>query len=605
VIIVRLKDYLRYEKELSGYVKKILKNINMVLLSDEALPVLNQLKIKYIRSSRYKITSIPIPTPIVSKLKGLEFTISPDRLFYLTVEPLISEFRGYIALDMYHERPICVLDTGVFDKHRIFTDNYIILEKKSVVDDEGDDKEGHGTHVQGIIATLSPYSRIVSIKVFKGSETTTDILLMGLDMCKELNCAVVNMSLGGYPSKEEIELMDEVLEDLKTSGIVPVVASGNEASITRVSYPGSSRHVITVGSVNVLLLRSYFSNVDPFNKKPEVMAFGEKVLSASNEDRDMLVEKSGTSMATPVVSAISYYLHYFHNIARQTSYLPLNILGAVLDPRLDPFNAVKNALIQLSIKNNPLLEWNTSYAWGICSFRKLIPQIDFQRSLQFKKIYPIHPPMFLPELVEKYPDYLTVIIEKLLALGMTNIVLNVIYLNREKVLEILFKNPSLAEMLVTLLPDIVNILPELINMYPYLLEMVKGKAITWESISDYIESRFMYYFPSFEDETVADTKLLVAYFKGLSSVIHFTLTADNPVTLNVYLTNDLRVEGGDWNKNKWYGGVLAENFVYDKKYEYGSVVDTEDNIISDHLYVVFEAIGSPGTKIYLSVKVRK
>ena len=605
MIIVRLKDYLRCEKELSGYVKKILKNINMVLLSDEALPVLNQLKIKYIRSSRYKITSIPIPTPIVSKLKGLEFTISPDRLFYLTVEPLLSEFRGYVAIDMYHERPICVLDTGVFDKHRIFIDNYIILEKKSVVGDEGDDKESHGTHVNGIIATLVPYSRIVSIKVFKGSETTTDILLMGLDMCKELNCAVVNMSLGGYPSEDEIKLMDEVLEDLKTSGIVTVVASGNEASITRVSYPGSSKHVITVGSVNVLLLRSYFSNVDPFNKKPEVMAFGEKILSASNEDKDMLVEKSGTSMATPVVTSIAYYLHYFHTVARQTTYFPLSILGAVIDPRLDPFNAVKNALIQLSVKNNPFYEWNTSYAWGICSFRKLIPQIDFQRSLQFRKPYPIYPPLNYPELIEKYPDFLGLLLNKLVSLGMSNIILSIIYLNREKVLEILFKDPALAESLITLLPDIVNVLPELISMYPYLLETVKGKAITWESISDYIESRFMYYFPSFEDEAIADTKLLVAYFKGLSSVIHFTLTADNPVTLNVYLTNDLRVEGGEWKNNKWYGGVLAENFVYDKKYEYGSIVDTEDNIISDHLYVVFEAIGSPGTKIYLSVKVRK
>jgi hypothetical protein len=177
------------------------------------------------------------------------------------------------------------------------------------------------------------------------------------------------------------------------------------------------------------------------------------------------------------------------------------------------------------------------------------------------------PPINLQELIVRYPDSIKTIIEKLIQVGYRDIVLTVIQQNREVVMEILFKDRELAEMLIMIMPELVSIIPKLAELYPYLLNIVKyGAPISWESVSQYVESVIQHYFPAYEDMAEADTKLLVAYWKGLSSVSYFKLSATSPVKLNVYLTNELRVEGGVWIEYKWIGGFLAENFVYDRLY---------------------------------------
>jgi Subtilase family. len=85
-------------------------------------------------------------------------------------------------------------------------------------------------------------------------------------MCVDLNCAVINMSLGGFPPQEEKDMFNEALRNVVAKGMVPVCASGNEMLSTKVAFPAESEYCIAVGSVNALFMRSWFSNVDPIRK---------------------------------------------------------------------------------------------------------------------------------------------------------------------------------------------------------------------------------------------------------------------------------------------------------------------------------------------------
>jgi len=116
---------------------------------------------------------------------------------------------------------------------------------------------------------------------------------------------------------------------LVDSGVVVCVAAGNEGHkelATRqagqiqyfqafmdlgISDPGNAEGVITVGSVHKSRPHtygpSYFASRGPTGDgrlKPDLVAPGEKIISAGHEDDAQEVQMSGTSMATPVVSAV-------------------------------------------------------------------------------------------------------------------------------------------------------------------------------------------------------------------------------------------------------------------------------------------------------------
>ncbi len=229
-----------------------------------------------------------------------------------------------------------VLDTGMARhpdlKGRILAFYDCIGHRQGMYDDSG-----HGTHVGGILAGdgrlskgeysgMAPGASLVIVKVLDArGEGSVEQILEGIlwlkDNYKRYGIRVANVSVGakkGLEGKKEQELI-EAVEMLWDLGITVVVSAGNRGPAAgSIAVPGNSRKVITVGSLDELGMKNGCSGVGPTDHcivKPEVTAPGYQVSSCNSRyfrTKIPYVRKSGTSMATPVVSgAVALFLSKF------------------------------------------------------------------------------------------------------------------------------------------------------------------------------------------------------------------------------------------------------------------------------------------------------
>lgn len=206
-----------------------------------------------------------------------------------------------------------------------------------------DDKNGHGSHVTGIIASslksdngkfngMAPDAYVLPIKAFDaaGNGSYTDIL-DGLNFVYQnrsrFNIRVLNLSLGAsVQSNYWNDPINQAVMRLWDAGIVVVTSVGNEGSdYATVTVPGNNPYIITVGAVTdsytpsdasddrMITFSSKGPTVEGF-VKPEVVAYGGHISSKMNKDllrNQNYVESetgedyhmvSGTSQAAAVVT---------------------------------------------------------------------------------------------------------------------------------------------------------------------------------------------------------------------------------------------------------------------------------------------------------------
>ena len=229
---------------------------------------------------------------------------------------------------------VALLDSGVNDRHPDLTGRVVYSYNYLTASKEAPDDCGHGTHICGIIGGtgvasagryqgLAPRCHFLSMKVLdqKGNGDSSSVikaLHWLMDHGKEYNVRLVNISVGSTGGEKETrsELLRAV-EEAWDAGLVICAAAGNQGpNRASVTAPGTSPRVITVGSsddsraVRVLgVRRIHYSGRGPTAAcvcKPEVVAPG-AYLNSCNADfsqhgKGMYVAKSGTSMATPVVT---------------------------------------------------------------------------------------------------------------------------------------------------------------------------------------------------------------------------------------------------------------------------------------------------------------
>ena len=223
----------------------------------------------------------------------------------------------------------------------------------SLRDQPRQDLFGHGTHVAGILVGNGEDSNndytgsasgatVLSLQVLdqNGGGSMSDVMA-ALDWLlvygKYFDIRVVNLSLGKSISESNTtDPLVLAVEKLWDAGMVVVVAGGNDGhggSMT-ITSPGNSRKVITVGSLTdngtgtnfsddyVSTFSSMGPTVGDFVLKPDLVAPGNRVVAAVDPgaylakylpDRvkgckkslctSKYLEMSGTSMATPMVSA--------------------------------------------------------------------------------------------------------------------------------------------------------------------------------------------------------------------------------------------------------------------------------------------------------------
>lgn len=246
---------------------------------------------------------------------------------------------------------VAILDTGIY-LHEDFNDRIIafrdiVHRKKDPYDDNG-----HGTHISAIIGGnggcsghryqgVAPGCNLISVKVLdrKGNGYASDVLA-GLRWIREnkdnYNIKIVNISVGSFTKKgmSENSALVKGVNAAWDDGLVVVVAAGNNGpGRMTITTPGISRKVITVGcaddhkEVSVMGSKMVdYSGRGPTYAcvcKPDIVAPGSSVTSCANEI-GKYVEKSGTSMSTPLVSgAIALLLEKFPNMSNRDVKLAL------------------------------------------------------------------------------------------------------------------------------------------------------------------------------------------------------------------------------------------------------------------------------------------
>ncbi len=251
-----------------------------------------------------------------------------------------------------------VVDTGVGPHPDLVVEGGTNCVTGEDADDFGDNGEGHGSHVGGIIAArgtppdglrgLAPGVALRSYRVFgKGAEGASNFAIAkAIDQAVKDHCDLINLSLGGGPSDPATQ---SAVHAAREQGCLVVAATGNDDR-GPVSFPAADPLCISVsalgrkgtfpkGSVEEGdVMGPSGTDADEFiaafsNVGPEVNLCGTGVGILSTVPGGY-APLSGTSMASPAVAGYA---------ARLLSQLP-DVLAMPRDQ--DRSDAIAKALLQ-------------------------------------------------------------------------------------------------------------------------------------------------------------------------------------------------------------------------------------------------------------------
>ncbi|MCI0413237.1 S8 family serine peptidase [bacterium] len=221
---------------------------------------------------------------------------------------------------------VAVLDTGVADDHPdlkgkvLYWNDYVNGRSKPY------DDNSHGTLVSGIVlgsgkgkkkyAGVAPQAALVSIKVLdsQGSGFISDVIAgidEVIDRRVEFNIRVLNLSLAIPGSSAGDDATSEVANRAVSSGIVVVVAAGNDGPDSEtIGSPSAATKVITVGAGSDLGERGFalaaFSSRGPTadgRTKPDLWGPGVRIHTTYYKGGGYR-GFNGTSFSSPFVAGV-------------------------------------------------------------------------------------------------------------------------------------------------------------------------------------------------------------------------------------------------------------------------------------------------------------
>lgn len=225
----------------------------------------------------------------------------------------------YLGSADWSDLHVAVIDTGVDGAH---PDLNVVAHYDAVAEGGGSsfpnqDPHGHGTHVAGTIAALGDGAGVVGVapgvpihgvRVLDefGAGYTSDIVA-GLEYVAEHpEIRVVNMSLGGLSSGPG-DPMEEAIAALEASGVVVVVAAGNDGADTAGYAPAGFDLGVTVSAYDAAGDDNGFAWFSNYGDAVDIAAPGVAILSTWPGGG--YAQLDGTSMATPAVAgAVAAYL---------------------------------------------------------------------------------------------------------------------------------------------------------------------------------------------------------------------------------------------------------------------------------------------------------
>ncbi len=175
--------------------------------------------------------------------------VAADRVRYLLAQTLPegvdrigADDSGVANIDNVDDRVdvgVGIIDTGIDLDHPDLN----VVEGVDLVGHgtNGDDLNGHGTHVAGTVAALdnddgvvgvAPGANLYAINIFGMNGTTTDSLIMAaVDWvtARADEIDVVNMSIGGWGGDGVVDPTRTSIQNSVAAGVVYVVAAGNDS----------------------------------------------------------------------------------------------------------------------------------------------------------------------------------------------------------------------------------------------------------------------------------------------------------------------------------------------------------------------------------------
>lgn len=221
---------------------------------------------------------------------------------------------------------VAILDTGVYKSHfdlkNRIKDCKDFSGSKPIADGKCDDKNGHGTHVAGIIAAdggtdglgiygVAPEANIFAYKVcLNNGSCWSDDIAVAIRSAADNGANVINMSLG---SDAESNLIKNAISYAVSKNVLVVAAAGNDGPYEgSIDYPAANADVVGVGALDPNLIVTDWSSRG-FNlqslayvkedKDIEFAAPGANIESTWKDGGYVIL--SGTSMASPHVAGLA------------------------------------------------------------------------------------------------------------------------------------------------------------------------------------------------------------------------------------------------------------------------------------------------------------
>lgn len=229
---------------------------------------------------------------------------------------------------------VAVIDTGVDHTHPELRGRVLAGYNFKDGDTDVMDRDGHGTHVAGLIAAsgnngqgiagVSWSAKILAVKVMDSVGGTDFGAIAGIKYAVDAGARILNLSFSSDSSQRN-PLFDLAVQYALDKGALVVAAAGNKGG--PVSAPGNCPGALTVSATSNRGLET----LAPFsNHGPEVFiaAPGDNVLSTV--PGGAYKSMSGTSMATPIVAGAAAVL-----LAEHPDWTPEQIkaaLGKAVDP---------------------------------------------------------------------------------------------------------------------------------------------------------------------------------------------------------------------------------------------------------------------------------
>ena len=270
---------------------------------------------------------------------------------------------------------VAIIDTGIDLDH---PDLNVILNETFVAGaPNGDDDNGHGTHVSGIVAAkdnsegvvgVAPGANLVALKVLdhNGRGTTPDIIrAIAWVTAHSESIDVVNMSLGGGNS----QAMNDAIDKAVDSGVTFVVAAGNEHRDAITSSPANSPDVITVsaiadsdgkcGASGPATTRGpddSFATYSNYGRVVDIAAPGTNINSTSPNGQYRVL--TGTSMAAPhVAGAAALWMSENRKLGLDDPF-PVQVRDAIIS------SGIRNAAVEQCIEDRGYfsreMDWDRS-----------------------------------------------------------------------------------------------------------------------------------------------------------------------------------------------------------------------------------------------------